>query len=428
MKKPRHAFLSLPLGMRGLGRILLALPDKIRRRTATSAGILPAFARRIQPRPFFAGLLLGAVTMLGLGQWAKRHDTFGDRIRFFQAVSPERGIYPTIDNLAAFVRGKADPKKILVLVAGSSICLGIGQPEEDLWSRKLQEKLGQDFCVVNMSFRSSRYNLVGLPLIRMLRKEYPHSVFVSDFGPNDRGPTSIHVENPNVPYNYLSWQLLAREFLKGSPEVRGEIFGEFLQAGQVRKNYVLERFLSGIWETVTGASAFWNWVGYRLIFTANPWRHSMKPIHLIRDDDCRENYLPSPERFQPNRASEMSILQRQIQQGRLLNFPQARAECHSELMASFPDKDSSRRAIFLVNAWSSFYVDQLDSNDRLFYQQMVSRQVDDLRNLEFGAVAIGLGYPYSYYVDGQHFSWEAAPAMAAAVAKEVQRVSRERGY
>lgn len=426
MKQPRHAFLSLSLGMWNLGRTLLALPGKILRRT--SAGILPAFAGRIQPGPFFAGLLLGAVTMIGLGQWAKQHDTFGDRIRFFQAVSPERGIYPTIDNLAAFVRGKADPDKILVLVAGSSICLGIGQPEEDLWSRKLQEKLGQEFCVVNVSFRSSRYNLVGIPIIRMLRREYPRSVFVSDFGPNDRGPTPIQVENPNVPYNYLSWQLLARGFLKGSPEVRGEILREFLQAGQDRRNYVLERFLAGMWETVSGASAFWNWMGYRLIFTANPWRYPVKPVQLVRDDDHRENYLPSPERFQLNRVSEMNILKQQLQQGRLLNPPQAEAKSHSELVASFPDEDLKKRAVFLVNAWASFYVDQLDPSSRIFYQKMVAKQVDALRNLGFGAVAIGLGYPHSYYVDGQHFSWEAAPAMAAAVAKEVRRISREQRY
>lgn len=429
MKKPRHAFLSLPLGMCGLGRILLALPGKIRRRTSASAGILPAFARRIQPGPFFAGLLLGAVTMLGLGQWAKRHDTFGDRIRFFQAVSPERGIYPTIDNLAAFVRGKADPKKILVLVAGSSICLGIGQPEEDLWSRKLQEKLGQDFCVVNVSFRSNRFNLVGIPLMERLRQEFPRYIFISDLWPLEMEPVPLRSQSRRFPYNYIAWQELAYRLLRGKPTAFQQAQDEYLAAAPAQRSFMQEQILAGLWEAATGASSIWNWVGYRFLFTANPFLYPIRPVVLKRDDERKEVFLPSPQRFQSNLIKELEALDGQIRAAKtFLQSPKISTDATQDPSHAFWGNVSKLRTIFLISSWASYYLNQMPPEDQSVYEAFIERQAARLRTLGFGTVVLGLDYPHSFYVDGQHFSWEAAPAMAAAVAKEVRRVSRERGY
>jgi len=431
MKSSRRLALSLLFAGGIAWKFFLELPGQIRGqvRQAGSPGILLNFANQIQPKHFFAGLFLGVLTILTLGTWAKHLDPFGDRVRFFQAVSPERAVYPTIDNLMAYVRGKANPQKTLVLVSGSSICLGIGQPEDDLWSRRLQETLGEDFCVVNTSFRSSRYNLIGLPLIRMLRKEFPRSIFISDISPSDRGPTPIYIDNPNVPYNYLSWQSLAREVFQGDSAALAEALTEFSNCKRDQRIYSQEQFLSGAWEFFTGASSFWNWIGYRVCFTANPFSHPLKPVRLDRDDDRRENYLPSPERFQANWAREMDILHQQIQQGKFHQAtPSNKNGAHLNLAESFRDEDLKRRAVFLVNTWSSYYVNQLNHSDQLFYKEMVRHQVLALKNLGFGAVAVGLDYPFSYYVDGQHFSWEASQIIAEAAAKEVQRVCRTQGF
>jgi hypothetical protein len=431
MKSSRRNALSRLLAVRVAWKFFLKLSGKTRGQAhqADSPGILLNFANRIQPKPFFSGSILGVLTILTLGAWAKHFDTFGDRVRFFQAVSPERAVYPTIYNLMAFVRGKADPRKTLVLVSGSSICLGIGQPEDDLWSRRLQETLGEDFCVVNTSFRSSRYNLIGLPLIRMLRKEFPRSIFISDISPNDRGPTPIYIDNPNVPYNYVSWQSLAREVFQGDSAALAEAFTEFSDCKRDQRIYAQEQFLSGAWEFFTGASSFWNWMGYRICFTANPFSHPLKRVRLLRDDERRENYLPSPERFLANRVREMDILHQQIRQGKFHQAaPSNKNDAHLNLAESFRDEDLKRRAVFLVNAWSSYYVNQLNHSDQLFYKEMVSHQVLALKNLGFGAVAVGLNYPFSYYVDGQHFSWEASQIIAEAAAKEVQRVCRTQGF
>ena len=429
MKKSRYIFLPLPFIKGNLSRILFALPGEIRRHGSASAGILRAFAGRIQPRPFFAGLLLGAVTMLGLGKWAKRHDTFGDRIRFFQAVSPERGIYPTIDNLAAFVHGMADPVKILILVAGSSIGLGIGQPEEDLWSRKLQEDLGEGFSVVNVSFRSNRFNLIGIPLMEHLRREFPRHILICDLWPLEQEPLPLRSQNPQFPYNYVAWQEVAARLLRGELAAFHKIRAECLAGAPAERSFIQEQVLSGLWETVTGASAFWNWVGYRLIFTANPFLHPLKPVFFEQDDDSRQHYLPSPERFKSNQKREVEIVAGQIVAARNLeSSPAGEPEAAATPCDPFPDDTLKRRTIFLMNSCSSYYLAQLPPQDRAYYEDFVRRRAARLGTLGFGTAVLGLDYPHSFYVDGQHFSWEAAPAIAAAVAKEVRRLSREQGF
>jgi hypothetical protein len=429
MKQPRHAFLSLPLGMCSLGSTLLALPGKIRGRASASAGILSAFAGRIQPRPFFTGLLLGAMTMLGLGHWTKQHDTYGDRIRFFQAITPEKGVYPTIDNLAAFVRGKADRKKILVLIAGSSISLGVGQPEEDLWSRKLQEDLGEGFSVVNVSFRSNRFNLVGIPLMERLRQEFPRYIFISDLWPLEMEPVPLRSQSRRFPYNYIAWQELAYRLLRGEPTAFQQARGEYLAATPAQRSFIQEQILAGLWEAATGASAFWNWVGYRCLFTANPFLYPMRPVVFKRDDERKEVFLPSPQRFQSSRIKELEALDGQIRAAKtFLRSPKTSTNAAQDPSHAFWGNVSKLRTIFLISSWASYYLSQMPPGDQSIYEAFIQRQAARLRTLGFGTVVLGTDLPYSYYADGQHFSWEAAPTIAAAVAKEVRRISREQGY
>lgn len=411
--------------------MLFQLPAWIRQHGDASGGatILAKFADRVNPLPFFAGLVLGTVAMLGLGIWARQHDTYGDRIRFFQEISPERAVYPTIDNLAAFVRGKADPQKILVLIAGSSISLGIGQPEGDLWSLKLQDSLGEDFRVVNVSFRSSRFNLIGVPLMERLQNEYPRHILISDLWPLELSPAPLRTRSPQVPYNYVAWQGLASRILKGDQAAWRQAWQEYRAADTPGRSFLQEQILSGIWEAATGASAILNWVGYRLLFTANPFQYPLTPKVFKRDDEKKEIFLPSPERFHLNQDREMKFLAGQIQAAKTLeNDPGAQKEKEPNPADAFRDNNLRMRTIFLLSSWSSFYVSQMPIGDQIFYKNFVRQRIQQLRNWGFGAVALGIDFPFSYYVDGQHFSWEASPQIAQDVAREVRRVCRERGF
>jgi len=57
--------------------------------------------------------------------------------------------YPSLDNLIELVSHLASKQKILVLVGGDSVLLGVGQKKEELWTKELQRILGSEFAVIN---------------------------------------------------------------------------------------------------------------------------------------------------------------------------------------------------------------------------------------------------------------------------------------
>jgi len=393
-------------------------------------GFLETFSAKIQPRSFCIGLTIGFVVMLGLGTWAQRSDIYGDRVRFFQAITPERSIYPSLENLACFVRGKAPADRILVLIAGSSISLGIGQPEKEMWSNELQKKLGPSFAVVNVSFRSMRYNQAGFPLLERLGKDYPRWLFISDIGPTDTNPVSLRMDTNGGPYNYLAWQGIAWGILHGHKDSFRRASHELQAASPEERVYVQEKLLSGLWENITGASALWNWIGYRAVFTANIFYYPpFRPLAHVRDDENKEGCKPSPERFTNQQALSIKSLTQQIGSIKTLTSKDAAQNDGLDgLSKAFPDEAFRRRTIFFISSWASYYVDTLPDADRFIYNDFFQLRQQQLRNLGFGAAAVGLGFPYSYFVDGSHFSWEASCLIANIMGEEVLRVARREGF
>lgn len=423
--KSNPHFLRALTWLEGLGASLQIQPT-----LPLKPGFLETFALKIQPKSFCIGLAIGSVVMLKLGAWAQRSDIYGDRVRFFQTITPERSVYPSLENLACFVRGKASTDRILVLVAGSSICLGIGQPEKEMWSNELQKKLGPSFAVVNVSFRGMSYTQAGPPLLEQLREDYSKWLFISDIGPTDTSPESLRKENTQHPYNYLAWQGIAKGILRGHKASFRRAWNELQNATSQEAIYIQEKLLSGLWENLTGASAMWNWIGYRAVFTANIFCYPpFRPLARVRDDENKEGCKPSPERFLNQQSLSMKNLTQQVDSIKTLISKTAGQNVGLDgLSKALPDEAFRRRTIFFISSWASYYVDTLPAADRFIYADFFQFRQQQLRNLGFGAVPVGLGFPYSYFVDERHFSWEAACPVAEIMAEEVRRVARREGF
>ena len=169
--------------------------------------------------------------------------------------------------------------------------------------------------------------------------------------------------------------MLAREILRGDSAAIGEVLKEFRLSERSQKAYVQERFLAGMWEFLSGSSSWWNWVGYRVVFTANIFSYPIKPVCLLKDDDRKESYLPSPKRFKENELKEMDILRQQIRRGTEIQaLPSGDGVALPGLIESFRDEDLKRRAVFLVNAWSSYYVARLNLRDKAGRSRWLGRR------------------------------------------------------
>jgi|GEM_PF-5051947 len=165
--------------------------------------ITPSAARScsFHPRWFFAGLGVGLLLMAWLGHRATKGDYHPRFTRFFPAISPEANYYPTVDEMCAIVRARCRPDQVLVIVGGNSVLQGVAQPAEVMWSVKLQEQLGDRYCVINFALRGATPTDGGAVIAEVLRKEFPRQIYIA----NEKAVMGIFPLG-NAVYRFIMWQ------------------------------------------------------------------------------------------------------------------------------------------------------------------------------------------------------------------------------
>src|SRR5271157_686214 len=132
---------------------------------------------------FLLGLLLGFGALSWLGWRAGRTDYHPGYARIHPAISPEMNYYPTLNEMTAIVRQRCRRDQVLVIVGGNSILEGVWQPVGDLWSARLQELLGDRYCVVNFAFRGGSPTDGGAVVAEALREEFPRQILIVNEAP-----------------------------------------------------------------------------------------------------------------------------------------------------------------------------------------------------------------------------------------------------
>jgi hypothetical protein len=154
-----------------------------------------------QPKWLLAGLVLGLALMAWLGRRAARTDYHPNFTRFSRAISPEANYYPTVGEMAAIVRARCKPDQVLVIVGGNSVLHGVWQPAEVMWTRKLQERLGEKFVVINFAFRGATPTDGGAVVAEVLRDEFPRQIYIA----NEKAATALFPIGAEV-YRPIFWQ------------------------------------------------------------------------------------------------------------------------------------------------------------------------------------------------------------------------------
>jgi hypothetical protein len=156
----------------------------------------------------FIGIFAGFSLMVFAGRWAGKQNLLVAYERSYPLISPEGYFYPSLDNLTELVSHVASPRKILVLVGGNSVLLGVGQKRDQLWTKELQRALGPDFAVVNLAFRGGRPTEMGA----VVAKKYTRLIYVAN-----AEPMSMLLPLAGGPYEYLNWEAQASgELPKGT--------------------------------------------------------------------------------------------------------------------------------------------------------------------------------------------------------------------
>jgi hypothetical protein len=399
------------------------------------------FQNFLAPRALFAGVALAFLACCLNGYRAGKHNCFANFNRFHHFINPTTLFYPTARQVHALTHAQLRRDRIAVVVGGHSILWGSGQSAQGLWTRKLQEQLGDDYRVINLAMNGAYSAEFGGVAAEMVVRDYPRLIFITH-APLTGMPTE---EMELGTYRYFLWDAYNKGLL--SPDARhlariqnvcrknqdDEAFAE-QQRGARIDGFVFSRDL---WETLEYLSFSTVWCPTLPIPIVHARRDIADPyVPAVL------NAVPFAGRYPPEReAALMAGLRGTIDSVRSVVFginpdgtPYSSASSQGQecplgpiLHDYFPDVLRDRTLLCVLHV-SPYYRERLTAEEQGRYYETFACSVPALKQLGYGAVEVGRDYCVMDYMDSGHLSDSGAAKMAVEVAGEVRDFARRLGY
>jgi len=386
-----------------------------------------------QGRWFFVGLALGLIFMSGLGRRAARSDYHPNFTRFFPAISPEASYYPTVDEMCAIVRARCRPDQVLVIVGGNSVLQGVWQPADLMWSRRLQEELGERYCVINFALRGATPTDGGAVVAEVLRREYPRQIYIA----NEKAATGLFPLGGQT-YRSIFWEAYFKGRLLSDRHRNEWVRNELTD----RQNWAMTPEIVGsAWlDDVLRFHDFWNRLSFEkfntvpsLFAPAPPALFS--PRKLFTDEEPDGTNLTLDQRYLPAvRETEMKILRgttilayAPVAGGGWQMKAGLRGQLDNVYEQAFP-ASLHRRTLLLVGRDSSFFRHQLTAEELNRDEQGIHDMVTMLRAHGYAAMDYGADFTDEDYADRTHLAPVGGQKLADAVAREVRSMAEGLDY
>jgi hypothetical protein len=392
----------------------------------SSIPLLEKFAQRLSPVSVFIGIVVGFSLMVLAGRWAGKQNLFIAYERNYPLISTEGYFYPSLDNLTGLVSHVASKRKILVVVGGNSVLLGVGQKKEQLWTKELQRLLGPDFAVFNFAIPGACPTEMGAVLAEVLSKEYTRLIYVA----NERIP--MLMDSP-VFYEYLFYQARASgklfKITPGPEDVNAVIANR-------RSELLSEAPLRGYFDYWSHASDLWNYIGYNYVFTVfNLLKYPPERFFEARrnSEDQTSDVPPIPERFTFREQSMQlvrSLFQSSVEkdaQGELSIKPAVSDAFIRDALIAFPDSFKPRTLILLVyNA--PYFATQLSADEYAAYKFAFRQGKSWLQKAGYHSVLVGPDLTDEDFADRVHLTASGGQKMAGDIAPEIRSMAVKLGY
>jgi hypothetical protein len=178
----------------------------------TPSSLPPSSPTGFAARTVLLGAVLGFGLLCVLGRQAARENHFQNFVRFMRWTAPDTKFYPTVGEMMAIIRAKTKPGQILVVVGGNSVLRGVGQSAAQVWTKVLQDELGDGYSVVNLAFDASGITDGAAVAAEALRKEYPRQIYIANAAPGQPpAPDGTGV------YRFVFWEARAKGLLIDDP-------------------------------------------------------------------------------------------------------------------------------------------------------------------------------------------------------------------
>ena len=388
--------------------------------------LLPDKPSWLRPWTMLAGF---SVTLILLS-WAGRraaHDGFHEDFeRFHIMIAPDSQYRPTVAEMQGVVRRNARPDQILVIVAGNSILLGVGQPVGAVWTERLQAQLGPDYAVVNLAFRGASPTTGGTIVAESLRDEYPRQIVIANLG-----ATQQLEPLGTGDYRFIIHDAYYKGLLLPC-EPRDAQLATLPRLAEDRLNARLDAWFYH--------NSLWNWFSIRHAFTFPvPMRPRLGQAFDARGTlpDRENDYdeLPFRERFAPQfearnleiaAASSIDFFPRQVDGEWELatgNYERFLASAASAI----PDVLKPHH-LFVVGRDAPYYTQKLSPEIRARDDLAFALSVEGLESLGYAAVEYGRDFSATDYGDRTHLTKAGGARLAAEIAPHVRALAQKLGY
>lgn len=378
----------------------------------------------ISPIALCLGVAVGFIGCSIVGRLWSRENIYKSYVRLHPFLEQETSYYPTSSQLAAIARAQCPPtsSKTLVILGGNSVFNGSGQTTDELWSRVLQDELGDAYHVVNFSAPGAGVVDNGAIVFEMLSREYPRLLFVTNTEPGYYPPAERSA------YSYLFWDAYYKGALTDDADRAARLARD--PETEDWREFKLGRRLNGI----LYFNDLWTGVAYRHASTVwTSWLKERSFRARGRLPDWYDERYKRKKRKQPNyeqMAPELLAALRarkgiaperfrQVANGSWVQTDESLRREAEQVSALLP-KPLTARSIVVFTPVNPWFLDQLTSDERRRAETSSKNATDLFVKAAWRAVpTLEKGFVPTDFVDTVHLKPPGGRRLAGLVAREI---------
>jgi hypothetical protein len=388
--------------------------------------------RRIYPPALILGAVGSFIACCLAGRLVGQRNCFVGFERFHHAICPQSLFYPTARQVRALGRDLLDRNHIAVVVGGSSVLRGAGQRPEALWTRRLQEKLGDRYRVLNLAMDCAFPGEFGGTAAEILARDFPRLIFISDVALGYAGPRQPSASaRAAIPFGCRYPDFFWEAYYKGLLSL------EPAREAAVRSCLDAKRADAAFAETARGLSVdavvysrdLWATIAYRWLSTV--WcPGGPQPFTRARRffADAGEKSQMAVVRYSPEAvAITVADLRFQLAAARHLRQRPAGSAVVTNELLSFPPALQGR-TLLVARRSSPDSLAHLRPEELAEYRGLLTLFAHELERAGFAVVQTGAAYTEADFIDSCHLSDAGGQKFADEVAPAVRRLARRLGY
>jgi hypothetical protein len=352
---------------------------------------------------FASGFIVTLLVISLLGHISLDRPQFPGLKRFWMYQSPSTNFFPTAKQLEAWaIQQIPDKDTGVVVIGGSSVLMGVGQPVDMSIAEELQQVLGSNFIVLNLALRGGSTFGQGEYISNSLRKKGYRVTLISDVFVNYVPP----IEN-NWPYQKTYWQARYAGMLSPSNLPDTQIEVEFFN---------LDRILGFLNNSLLFQEVA-NYISYNYIpLTQSPaiGDQSLQPLKNYLDIEPNTPY----ENRYVNPDWEKSQLE-MVKSNAANNYSDDSLRDTAKKLRLVLDRKFAPRILLVACKYNPRYVSQIEPTLKENYFENVKRQLKFYKQLGIEVESLCDDFSDREYSDGTHLSIEGAKKLASKLGKWV---------